>query len=92
VHGELHPLPGLGEVTLHRGETVLSYTAAGGGYGDPLDREPERVLRDLAEGWITAERAHDVYGVVVDERGELDAEATRTRRAARGADSRTEDR
>jgi N-methylhydantoinase B len=35
----------------------------GGGYGDPLERDPKRVLHDLEEGWITAERAQSAYGV-----------------------------
>lgn len=46
------------------------------GYGDPLDREPERVAGDIANGRITAEYARTEYGVVVDEDGVLDETAT----------------
>lgn len=32
--------------------------------------------RDVAEGWVTPERAREVYGVVVDQRGNIDLDAT----------------
>ena len=60
--GSMHPLPAQGIVQLADGETVVSVTAGGGGYGDPLDRPRDDVARDVAEGWITAERAREVYG------------------------------
>jgi N-methylhydantoinase B len=49
----------------------LRYTGSGG-YGDPLDRNPERVARDVADGMITSETARDVYGVPVTDAGEID--------------------
>ena len=52
----------------------------GGGYGNPLDREPERVLDDLLDEKISPEAARDVYGVVVED-GVLDLAATEARRA-----------
>ena len=56
---------------------VVQYTwQGGGGYGDPLDRDPARVERDLDDGLIGADKAEHVYGVVVG-----DAEATRDLRA-----------
>jgi N-methylhydantoinase B len=55
---------------------------AGGGYGDPLARDPERVAQDVARGAVSAEVAHDIYGVVLDGDGEPDAAATVDRRAA----------
>ena len=76
VTGDLEELPGLGEVLLHDGETVLSYTAAGGGYGPPAQRDPERVRRDVIEGWITRARARDVYAVVLRDDDTLDEDAT----------------
>ena len=69
------------QYVLKQGETIISYTPGGGGYGPPLEREPERVLKDVAEGWITCERARDVYGVIIDADGAVDAEATAARRA-----------
>ena len=43
--------------------------------------EPERVAHDVREGWVSRERAADVYGVELDATGAVLAEATRTRRA-----------
>jgi N-methylhydantoinase B len=69
------------------GERVLSRTGGGGGYGDPLTRDPGLVLDDVREGLISRERAARVYGVVArdgpaDPSGpELDAEATAAARA-----------
>jgi N-methylhydantoinase B len=54
----------------------------GGGYGDPLDRDPRLVAEDVLEGLVTAAAAHDVYGVVLDsKRGEVNVRGTRVRRA-----------
>jgi N-methylhydantoinase B len=86
LDGTLHDLPGLAEVVLRDGETVLSYTTAGGGYGPPTDRDPELVRRDVREGLVSRERARDIYGVVLDETAELDHDATRTLRAKTGSD------
>jgi len=61
--GSLTKLPACYGAQLEPGEFVVSYSSGGGGYGDPLERDPERVLHDLEEGWITAERAQSVYGV-----------------------------
>jgi N-methylhydantoinase B len=57
-------LPGVVECVLEPGEWIRGLDTGGGGYGDPLDRDPERVRRDVLERWETAERARDVYGVV----------------------------
>jgi N-methylhydantoinase B len=70
--GSHTPLPACYGVTLEPGEFVVSHSAGGGGYGHPFEREPERVLRDLSEGWITAERARSVYGVVTTGDAERD--------------------
>lgn len=51
----------------------------GGGYGDPLRREPESVRIDLEEGAVSEQIAHCVYGVVLSGR-QIDAVATRSRR------------
>lgn len=44
-------------------ERVVMDLPGGGGCGDPHDRDPEAVLRDYRDGFITAERAEKVYGV-----------------------------
>jgi N-methylhydantoinase B len=53
------------------------------GYGDPLDRDTARVAGDLSEGKLTPQDALEVYGVVVGEAGEVDAEQTLALRAER---------
>jgi N-methylhydantoinase B len=64
--GTLTGLEACGGVVLAPGETILAYCCGGGGYGDPLDRDRIRVLEDVREGWITAERARAVYGVDIE--------------------------
>jgi hypothetical protein len=56
-------------------------SSGGGGFGDPLEREPARVIADLAEGYVTPAAAEAIYGVVVAN-GVVDAAATSARRAA----------
>jgi len=69
------------------GEVIRIRTTGGGGWGDPLDREPDAVLRDLRWAKVSPASAHDDYGVVVTgsaQGGDLivDEAATRVRRAA----------
>ncbi len=55
-----------GRFYLKRGD-VFEYTLqGGGGYGSPLEREPESVLRDFINGAVSAECAGQLYGVVID--------------------------
>ncbi len=63
-------------------DVVVMQSAGGGGYGDPLARDPELVRRDVVAGYVSAERARDGYGVVLAADGTVDEAATRTRRAA----------
>ena len=63
-------------ITLADGEKVVTETAGGGGYGPPSERDPERVIIDVREGWISAARARDVYRVVVNDIGEADVGAS----------------
>ena len=45
---------------------VMSYLSpCGGGYGDPLERDPKRVLDDVLDGYFDAGHARDAYGVVL---------------------------
>ncbi|WP_433378714.1 hydantoinase B/oxoprolinase family protein [Actinoplanes sp. CA-142083] len=45
------------------GDRITILTAGGGGHGTPADRDPAAVRRDVAEGYVSAEAARDVYGV-----------------------------
>jgi N-methylhydantoinase B len=69
------------------GEVFAMTWQGGGGYGDPLRRDPEAVAGDLREEKITAAAARDVYGVVLGD-GTVDGPATAAerdrRRSARG--------
>jgi N-methylhydantoinase B len=77
--------PAIGDVELSPGEWVLGVESGGGGYGDPLDRDPEAVRHDVLEGWVSAAAASDVYGVILEgdrQRGPLTVreEETQARR------------
>ena len=65
AHGNQIELPISLDTTLLPGEKLVSQGCGGGGYGDPLDRDPELVRRKVREGWISRERANRVYGVVL---------------------------
>jgi N-methylhydantoinase B len=72
----------ISDAQVRRGDLVRVVTGCGGGSGDPLDREPELVLRDWRDGYITAEEAERDYGVVIDVASpSVDLAATRQRRA-----------
>ncbi|MEA2386961.1 MAG: N-methylhydantoinase, partial [Thermoleophilaceae bacterium] len=71
-----------GATEIAEGDILYVRHGGGGGYGDPLDRDPELVLRDILDGLVTVEPARDIYGVVVDPDAEtVDADATRELRA-----------
>ncbi len=55
-----------GLTQLMPGDVVTIDAPGGGGYGDPLDRDPERVREDVTEGYVTLEAAKKEYGVVID--------------------------
>lgn len=69
-----------GSFHIGRGD-VLAYTfQGGGGYGDPLRREPQRVAHDVATDFVTRESAKSLYGVVLRDDGTIDEAATETLR------------
>ena len=78
--GEEIELPAFAGEAIAPDELIGNVAAAGGGYGDPLDRDPEAVRWDVREEWVSVEKARTVYGVVLDTQVEeysVDAEATR---------------
>jgi N-methylhydantoinase B len=82
--GEDHSLPSKVTRAVEPGSRLISVTPGGGGRGDPLRRKPEAVLRDVAEGLVSPERARSEYGVAIGpETLELDEVATEQLRAAR---------
>jgi N-methylhydantoinase B len=64
------------------GDVVEATFSGGGGYGDPLQREPQLVARDVALGYVSVGAADQVYGVVADADGTLDDAGTQARREA----------
>jgi N-methylhydantoinase B len=57
-------------------------SGGGGGFGNPLDRDLDKVAEDVREGYVSAQVAHEVYRVVLDPHGQVDHEATRALRRA----------
>jgi len=64
------------------GERFVCVGPAGGGYGDPLRRDPALVREDLADGFISVEAARNGYGVVLTGPGIVDEAATAQLRRA----------
>ena len=65
------------EFELKEKSVVYMRVASGGGYGDPLERDPKMVSSDVTDGLVSREMAHDNYGVVIDQQtSEVDWVAT----------------
>ena len=84
-NGDETRLPNLVNRQVAKGEAIRGRDSSGGGYGDPLSRDPQRVLVDVLEGWESREKARDIYGVVFagsieDESLAVDPDATERRR------------
>jgi N-methylhydantoinase B len=63
---------------LKPGDVVTIDAAGGGGCGNPLEREPERVESDVREGYVSLEKARSDYGVMINPKTlTLDEESTR---------------
>ena len=54
------------DVLVKKGETMHHYSAGGGGYGNPLEREPHAVLEDVLDEFVSIEAAKTEYGVVIN--------------------------
>ena len=70
---------------LKKDDVVAWQLAGGGGYGDPLQRDPARVQRDVRMGYVTMEGARRDYGVVLHTDMSIDEDATRLLRSGRAA-------
>jgi N-methylhydantoinase B len=65
------------------GEILFAQSGGGGGWGDPLERDPAAVLRDYLDEYVSPEAARRDYGVVIDVHTQtVDEEGTRNARAA----------
>jgi acetophenone carboxylase len=75
---------------VHEYDVVAGGTAGGGGYGDPIDRDPSLVMQDLEDGIISHRVARDVYRVAYNEESLLvDEEKTRMLREQERLDRKT---
>jgi N-methylhydantoinase B len=84
------PLPPIADAEIQPGEVLMQLTSGGGGYGEPLEREPELVRDDVLSGFVSFERARAVYGVAfVDEiqAASLEVDTEVTAELRRGAGS-----
>jgi N-methylhydantoinase B len=84
--GELVVDPSVADVLLETGERLVYDFGGGGGWGDPLARDPQAVLDDVWDEYVSIDAARREYGVVVtgslaDMALALDAEATTDLRA-----------
>jgi N-methylhydantoinase B len=68
-------------IELAQGEVFVQWCGGGSGLGDPLLRDPARVVADVNDGYVSPAQAAHAYGVVIDAHG-CAAEATAARRAA----------
>lgn len=64
--GSIIKLPSKCTVSLEKGDTLIIKTPGGGGYGDPLERRPDLVLRDVLNGLVTPEASESDFGVIID--------------------------
>jgi N-methylhydantoinase B len=78
---EVDVLAAKDHTTLTDGDFLVALIPGGGGYGDPLRRDPHAVARDVAAGLVSAEIAAGVYGVVLAA-AEADLAASASRRDA----------
>ena len=82
-NGQPHVPPHLSkeqDIPLRAGDRVLVGTPGGGGYGDPFERDPQLVLRDVSLGYYTRQQAAELFGVAIAEAGVDLAETERLRR------------
>ena len=81
--GDIQHLPSKSDGRLEAGDVLIYYPSGGGGYGDPLERDPELVRKDVLRGAVTVDGARRHYGVVFTAGLAVDAGATRQERDIR---------
>ena len=78
------------DVRIRRGQKVRLETPGGGGFGDPTERDPARVARDVRLGYVSRGAAAQDYHVVVKDDGTVDRDATARARAKKREEKRAE--
>jgi N-methylhydantoinase B len=69
------------ELLIRPGDRAIVRPAGGGGWGIPWERDPATVAADVRGGYVSRAEAERVYGVVIDDAGDVDWPATAARRA-----------
>ncbi|PPR61475.1 MAG: Acetophenone carboxylase delta subunit [Alphaproteobacteria bacterium MarineAlpha4_Bin2] len=77
-------------LTIGPGDVLHVAAGGSGGWGDPLERDPEAVVRDIKSGFVTPDKAEAVYGVIL-RNGSYDVDGTKSLRAARMAEHKRND-
>ena len=75
------------QLAVDAGDTVTMMLPGASGYGDPYLREPDRVRRDVEQGFVSRAGAARDYGVAIDEAGRVDEAETRRLRTGRIKDN-----
>ncbi len=83
IYGQEHEFMKSPDQPLAKGDLLTIVTGGGGGFGNPLERDPERVLDDVIEGLVSIEAARELYGVVFDSESALAREETTALRSSR---------
>ncbi|MEM7563350.1 MAG: hydantoinase B/oxoprolinase family protein [Pseudomonadota bacterium] len=78
-------IAGKGQQVIPADDLLLFETPGGGGYGPPWLRDPQAVRRDIEQGLVSRVKATELYGVVLDEIGNVDVNETRQQRNALAA-------
>ena len=73
-----------GNLAVKAGDRVHVRMSGGGGFGNPFERDPAAVLRDVKLGYVTQQAAREQYGVVITNDGMLDTNATELLRRGKG--------
>ena len=77
-------------VLLRKGDVLSAQTAGGGGFGSPLERDPEHVLKDFSQGKLSRSHCQKYYGVVLTSTKRIDYRATRILREKMKVESQGE--
>ncbi|KMS56800.1 hydantoinase B/oxoprolinase family protein [Sphingobium cupriresistens] len=86
--GEEKEIGSFGVFDVGINQRIVGIDAGGGGFGNPWERDPAKVLDDVLEGWVTQDSASDVYGVAFAGAGDeivVDDEQTRQLRSQLGS-------
>ncbi|WP_108663682.1 hydantoinase B/oxoprolinase family protein [Acuticoccus kandeliae] len=74
--GAVPPGNGKGKITIPPADSVIVEMPGGGGFGDPLERDPALVAQDVRAGFVSVAAAREHYGVIVTASGDVDDRAT----------------